>query len=63
MKKLVAIIISALVVVGLVVLAAKLISGAVSLVGGLFNTLLGVAVILALVAIVIWMFRYASKNR
>ena len=50
-------------VVGLIVLAGlavKLVSG---IVGGLFNAVLGVVVVLALVAIVIWMFAYAAKHK
>ena len=53
----------AAVAVGIVVLAYKLISGAVGLLGGLIDADLGLLVILALLAIVIWMFRYAAKNR
>ena len=41
----------------------KLVSGAFSRRGSLRNGILGVAVLLALVAIVIWMFSYAKKNR
>lgn len=51
------------VAVGAVVLVIKLVSGAFSLLGGLLNAILGVAVVLALVAIVIWMFSYAKKNK
>lgn len=53
----------AAVAVGIVVLAYKLISGAVGLLGGLIDAVLGLLVILALLAIVIWMFRYAAKNK
>lgn len=63
MKRIITLVISALVVIGLIILGLRIISGAVSLVGGLFNAVLGVAVVLALVAIVIWMFSYAKKNR
>ena len=44
-------------------LAVKLISGAVTLVGGLFNTVLGILLILGLIALVVWMFAYAKKKR
>ena len=44
-------------------LAVKLISGAVTLVSGLFNTILGILLILGLIALVIWMFAYAKKKR
>ena len=51
------------VVIGAGVLVIKLISGAFSLLSGLLNTILGLAVVVALIAIVIWMFRYAKKNK
>ena len=62
-KKIGGLILALALLVGGVILAVKLISGAFSLVGGLFNTILGILVILALVAIVIWMFQYAKKAR
>ena len=52
-----------LVVAGGIILAVKLISAAASVANGLLNTILGILVILALVVIVIWMFRYAGKHR
>ena len=52
-----------LVIVGALTLGIKLISGAISLVSGLFNTILGLAVIVALIVIVVWMLRFAAKNR
>ncbi len=63
LKKIGGLILALAIIVCGVVLAVKLISGALSLVGGLFNTILGILVILALVVIVIWMFRYAKKKR
>ena len=48
---------------GAVVLVIKPVSGAFSLLSGLINAVLGLAVVLALVAIVIWMFSYAKKNK
>lgn len=50
-------------VILLAVIGIKIISGAISLVSGLFNTILGLAVVLALIAIVIWMFSYAKKHK
>ena len=41
----------------------KLISGALALAHGVLNTILGVAVLIALIAIVLWMFSYAKKMR
>lgn len=62
MKVLFGVIISALVIGG-IILVIKLIGGAFSLLGGFLNLILGLAVISALIAIVIWMFSYAKKNR
>ena len=50
------------VVIGLLVLLIRIVSGAVSIVGGAFNTLLGLAVVAALVVIVVWMFAYARRH-
>ena len=50
-------------VIGAVILLIKLISGAMSVVSGLFNTVLGIVVILALIAIVVWMFSYAKRKK
>lgn len=61
--KIIGAIIALLVVIGIIVLAVKLISGAFSLLGGLIDAVLGLAVVVALVAIVIWMFRYATKSK
>lgn len=61
--KLSSIVLVVLVIVGALTLGVKLISGAISLVSGLFNTILGIAVIIALIIIVVWMLSYAAKNR
>ena len=55
-------ILTAIVALALVVLLIRVVSGAFSLLSGAVNAVLGVAVVLALVIIVIWMFRYASKH-
>ena len=60
--KIVGVVLLSAVVLGLIALAIKLISGFFGLLGGLINLVLGVAVVLALVLIVAWMFRYAAKN-
>ena len=52
----------ALAAVLLVVVLVKLLSGAVTIVSGAFNTILGIVVILALLFIVAWMFSYAKYN-
>ncbi len=44
-------------------LIVKLIQGTAGIVGSLFNVILGIAVAVALICIVIWMFWYASKKR
>ena len=45
------------------VLVIKLLSGAVTIVTGAFNAVLGIGVLLALVLIVLWMFSYAKKHK
>ena len=62
-SKLIRIVIALAVVIGVLVLATKLISGAISIVSGAFNAVLGIIVIFALVVIVVWMFLYAAKKR
>lgn len=47
-------------VVGAVVFVVNLIKG---LVGGVFNLILGVVTVLAMAAIVAWMFWYAAHNK
>lgn len=61
--KIIGVLIALLAAVGIIVLAVKLISGAFSLLGGLIDAVLGLGVVVALVAIVIWMFRYAAKSK
>ncbi|MBR5343460.1 MAG: hypothetical protein IK149_06150 [Oscillospiraceae bacterium] len=65
MKKgsLIGMIVGAVIVIAVLVLAVKLLSGAFALLHGAMDTVLGIVLIAALVAIVIWMFRYASKKR
>lgn len=62
-NKIISIVIALAVAVGVLVLAEKLISGAISIVSGAFNAVLGIIVIFALVVIVVWMFLYAAKKR
>ncbi len=50
-------------VVAAIVLVVKITSGAITLISGLFNVILGVIVVLAVIALVIWMFRYAAKHK
>lgn len=62
LKKIITYLIFAAVAIGLLVLAVSIIRGAVSLAGGLLNTILAIIIILALVAIVAWMLSYAKKS-
>ncbi len=62
-KKIGGLVLALVLVVGGIILAVKLISGAFALANGVLNTILGLAVILALAAIVIWMFSYARRMR
>ena len=63
LKKIGGLILAALLLIGGVILAVKLISGAFALVHGALNTILGIVVILALLAIVAWMFAYARRRK
>lgn len=62
-NKLLPVILVCLLAVFAVVLVAKLIAGAASIITGTFNAILGLVVIIALVIIVVWMFRYARKHK
>lgn len=62
-SKLLPVILVCLLAVFAVVLVAKLIAGAASIITGTFNAILGLVVIIALVIIVIWMFSYARKHK
>ncbi len=62
-KKIGWLILALAVVIGGVVLAVKLISGAFALVHGALDTVLGIVLILGMVAIVAWMFAYAKKKK
>ena len=62
-KKIGALALAIVLVVGVLILAVKLISSGLALAHGVLNTILGVVLILALVAIVAWMFSYAKKRK
>lgn len=62
-SKLLPVILVCLLAVFAVVLVAKLIAGAASIITGTFNAILGLVVIIALVIIVVWMFSYAKKHK
>ena len=61
-KKIVYAALAALIAIALIVLLIKIVSGAFTLLNGTFNTIIGLIVIIALVVIVIWMFRYANRH-
>ena len=61
-KKTIYAILGAAVLIAVIVLLVKLVGGAVTVVSTGFNTILGVVVLVALVAIVVWMFLYAKKR-
>ena len=63
LKKIIPAILLLAVLVFAAVLVIKLLSGAVTIVTGAFNAVLGVSVLLALVLIVLWMFSYAKKHK
>lgn len=63
LKKLIPVIFLLAVLLVAVILVFKLLSGAVSIVKGAFNAVLGIGVLLALVLIVLWMFSYAKKHK
>ena len=63
LKKIGGLVLALALLIGGVILAVKLISGALALAHGVLNTILGVILILALVAIVAWMFSFARKIR
>lgn len=63
LKKLIPLILLLAVLLVAVILVCKLLSGAVSIVTGAFNAVLGIGVLLALVLIVLWMFSYAKKHK
>ena len=62
-KQISRLVVMAAVVISGIVLIFKLITGAVSLAGNIFSTILGLAVIIAMIVIVVWMFSYAKKSR
>ena len=63
LKKIGGLVLALVLVIGVIILAVKLISGALALAHGVLNTVLGVVLILALIAIVAWMFSYARKKK
>ena len=63
LKKIILVILLLAVLVLATVLVIKLFSGAVTIVTGAFNAVLGIGVLLALVLIVLWMFSYAKKHK
>ena len=54
-------ILTILVILVLLGLAISLVTGVFRLLSGALNTILGVALVVGLVLIVLWMFRYAKR--
>ena len=61
-KKSILAVVAGLIALALIVLLIRVVSGAFTLLGSAVNAVLGIVVVLALVVIVIWMFRYANKH-
>ena len=49
--------------IAVVAIILKLIAGAASIITGALNTVIALAVIIALIVIVVWMFSYAKRHR
>ena len=62
-KKSIAAVCGAAVFILLIVLLVKIIRGALAIAGGLLNTVLGIAIVLAMLGIVVWMLSYAKKHK
>lgn len=49
--------------IAVVAIILKLIAGAATIITGALNTVIALAVIIALIVIVVWMFSYAKRHR
>lgn len=49
--------------IAVVAIILKLIAGAATIITGALNTVIALAVIIALIVIVVWMFSYARRHR
>lgn len=49
--------------VAVIAIVLKLIAGAATIITGALNTVIALAVIIALIVIVVWMFSYAKRHR
>ena len=56
-------ILAIIILVGVIILAIKILNGAINIVGGLFDSLLAIIIIIAMIVLVIWMFSYAKKHK
>ena len=61
-RKLVSAVIALALIIVLAVILIKHLTGAVSLVSGAFNTVLGIVLVLAMVVIAVWMLSYAKRH-
>ena len=64
MKKssIIATVIGALVLIAIISIISLILKGVFHLAGGLLDTVLGIIIVLALIVLIIWMFRYAAKK-
>ena len=49
--------------VAVIAIVLKLIAGAATIITGALNTVIALAVIIALIVIVVWMFSFAKRHR
>ena len=49
--------------IAVIAIVLKLIAGAATIITGALNTVIALAVIIALIVIVVWMFSYAKRHR
>ena len=49
--------------IAIIAIVLKLIAGAASIITGALNTVIALAVIIALIVIVVWMFSFAKRHR
>ena len=62
-SKIVFSVLAAILIIAIIALVFKIISGTFKLLGGALDAILGIIIIVVLCGIVIWMFRYADKKR
>ena len=63
MKTLLKACITIAIIIAVTIILFKIIAGAFGVISSLINTILAAIVMIALLVIIIWMFRFASKNK